>query len=195
MEFINEEPKQIDYTLKILILGKERIGKSIFAQRLNINNNSKEFFSLDYLSHIRTIGVNYLMKYIKVHNKIFKCNIFDTSGDVKFADILYIYFKNANVILLFYDAFDRSSFQKIKDIYYQNRNIPNCIFALIRTKYELSIQSQNNDYVSDEEAMEYADKNNMLFTHISSFEKYDNGIEQLLNLILIEYLCQNSTNN
>ena len=45
MEFINEEPKQIDYTLKILILGKERIGKSIFAQRLNINNNNKEFFN------------------------------------------------------------------------------------------------------------------------------------------------------
>ena len=43
--------------------------------------------------------------------------------------------------------------------------------------------------------MEYADKNNMLFTHISSFEKYDNGIEQLLDLILIEYLCQNSINN
>ena len=195
MEFINGEPKQLEYILKTIIVGKEKTGKSIFAQRLIINNNNKEFFQLDYLKYIPTIGANFLMKSIKVNNKIFKFNIFDTSGDDKYANILNIFFKEANAILLFYDAFNRNSFEKVKDIYYQNRNIPNCIFALIRTKYELTIQSHNNDYVSDEEAMEYADKNNMLFAHISSFEKYDNGIEKLLNLIVIEYLCRNNTNN
>ena len=190
MEFINGEPKQ--YFLKTIIVGKKKIGKSIFAQRL-INNN-KEFFKLDYLSYLSTIGANYLMKCIEVNNKIFIFNIFDTSGDDKYANIRKTFFKEANVILLFYDAFDRNSFEKVKDIYYQNK-IPNCIFALIRSKYELSLKLQNDDYVSDEEAMEYADKNNMLFAHISSFEKYDNGIEKLLNFIIIEYLCRKNTNN
>ena len=69
---------------------------------------------------------------------------------------------------------------------------------LIRVKYDLNIKSDNNeniDFVSDEEAMEYSDKNNMIFLHISSFEKYDNGIENLLNLILKLYLLKINNNN
>ena len=40
--------------------------------------------------------------------------------------------------------------------------------------------------------MEYADKNHMIFLHISSFEKYENGIENLLNLICKQYLLRNN---
>ena len=68
---------------------------------------------------------------------------------------------------------------------------------LIRVKYDLNIKSDNNeniDFVSDEEAMEYADKNNMIFLHISSFEKNDKGFENLLNLITKQYLLQNKNN-
>ena len=189
MEFINGEPKQIDYDIKIIMSGKEE-EKYIFLERLIMNDkvSSKLDISFD------PIGFDSKSKCIKFKNKIFRLYIFNYYG----IELGYNIIRCSDVFLLFYDAYDRYSFEKVKNkvkyIYeqyeLQNNNF-NCILFLIRSKYELSLKSQNDDYVSDEEAMEYADKNNMLFTHISSFEKYDSGIKNLLNLILIEYLRRN----
>ena len=195
MEFIIRKPQQIDYDLKIIVIGKVKIGKSIFIKRISVDNNYKEFSKLNNSNYIPTIGVHFNVKFLKFNDKIFKLQIWDFSGDDRFENFVKDYYLNSNVILVFYNGF-LQSFQKIKDIYnYQYNNNPNSIFALIRTKYELTIKSEDDEYVSDEEAMEYADKNNMLFAHISSFEKYDNGIEKLLNLILIEYLRKNNNYN
>ena len=62
------------------------------------------------------------------------------------------------------------------------------IYFLIRSKYELNLNSQNDEIVSDEEALEFADKNNLIFAHISSFENYGNGIDNLFDLILKEII-------
>ena len=56
----------------------------------------------------------------------------------------------------------------------------------------LYIKTQNKDFVSNEEAMEYADKNNIFVLYISSFEKYNNGINNLLNYVLKQYLLNNN---
>ena len=194
MEFINGEPKQIDYDIKIIMSGKEE-EKYIFLERLIMNDkvSSKLDFSFD------PIGFDSKSKCIKFKNKIFRLYIFNYYG----IELGYNIIRCSDVFLLFYDAYDRYSFEKVRDKvkyiydehYEQQNNNFNCILFLIRSKYELSLKSQNDDYVSDEEAMEYADKNNMLFTHISSFEKYDSGIKNLLNLILIEYLRRNNKNN
>ena len=194
MEFIISRPQQIDYDLKIIVAGKEKIGKSIFIQRISVDNNYKEFSKLNNSNYIPTIGVDYKVKFLKFNDKIFKLQIWDTSGDDRFENIVKGYYLYSNVMLLFYNGF-LQSFQKIKDMYYQYSNNPNCIFAIIRAKYELTLKSGGDEYVSDEEAMEFADINNILFAHISSFEKYDSGIEKLLNLILIEYLRRHNNNN
>ena len=48
---------------------------------------------------------------------------------------------------------------------------------------------KNNFFVSDEEALEYiSNKNNFYFAHISSFEKYETGIKNLIEIILFYYL-------
>ena len=46
----------------------------------------------------------------------------------------------------------------------------------------------NEDIVSDEEALEYADKNKLYFSHLSNFLKYETGINQIFELALNEYL-------
>ena len=69
---------------------------------------------------------------------------------------------------------------------YLNTNKKQICF-LIRSKYDLNLNLEKNEIVSDEEALEFADKNNFIFTHISSFEKYGNGIDNLFDIIFKEY--------
>ena len=45
--------------------------------------------------------------------------------------------------------------------------------------------------VSEEEALEYASKNNILFAHISIVEKYASGINELIDKALKEYYKRN----
>ncbi len=40
--------------------------------------------------------------------------------------------------------------------------------------------------------MEYADENKIIFFHIASLEKYETGINQLIKLILDEYIRKNN---
>ena len=50
----------------------------------------------------------------------------------------------------------------------------NTLFALIRSRYdEYSETNENKKIISDEEALEYADLNNLFFTHLSNYEKND----------------------
>ena len=60
------------------------------------------------------------------------------------------------------------------------------IIILVRNKYDLEInkKSKINDFVSDEEALELADKYNIKFAHVFSIDKYGNGIKELLTLAL-----------
>ncbi len=129
----------------------------------------------------------------KIFNgKIYKFQFWDTSGLECFDSVTKGYSKGANIILIFYDALDKSSFEKAK-IHFKNsfensfENSPNIIYFLIRSKYELELSSKKDNIVSDEEALKFADENHLIFTHISSFENYGNGIDNLFDLILKEY--------
>lgn len=95
-------------------------------------------------------------------------------------------------MLIFFDAFDKNSFIWAKEKYFELLNIVNfrTKFILIRNKYELSLNSNNKikDFVSDEEALEFADEHIMLYFNIFIFEKYGNGIKESLESILFNYL-------
>ena len=116
------------------------------------------------------------------------------TGKEKYLSIEKVFLRGCYAALLFYDSFNRKSFERIKRAYSLHKDILNNMVFLIRTECDLNMKSEINDFVSDEEAIEYADKNNMIFLHISSFEKNDNGFENLLNLITKQYLLQNKNN-
>ena len=44
------------------------------------------------------------------------------------------------------------------------------------------------DIIKDEEVLEYAEENNIIFSHISIFDKYEDGINELLIKILNKYI-------
>ena len=112
MEFIGNGDKY-DYLLKLRIVGKASIGKSIFLRRL-----SDEDFKLhkNSFNYIPTIGIDFLVKFIKFNNHIFKLEIWDTSGDERYRNINKAYFKGCFAFGLFYDTYDRDSFEIAKKL-------------------------------------------------------------------------------
>ena len=73
--------------------------------------------------------------------------------------------------------------------YAKERNEPNIpIFILVANKYDLCLESKDNDnIIPDEEAIEFAEANNILFAHLSLKEKYSNGIKELFDKALKEF--------
>ena len=187
IQFIQNE-KQIDFNLKIVITGKVSIGKTIFVNRLRSNNDNYYMFKAQPIDYVETIGYDFIVNTIKYHNKIFRMHIWDLSGNLRYKSIIDSYFYGTNTILIFFDAFDRDSFEIAKNIYEEKSQIyQDTIFCLIRSKYGNS-EKELKDFVSDEEALEFADRNKLFFAHISCFEKYETGIKELISLILNKYL-------
>ena len=78
---------------------------------------------------------------------------------------------------------------KIKKNFFDNNFKRNTIFALIRNKYDIT-----KEEISDEEAIEFADSNNMLFFHLSLFEENETGIKELFENVFNEYLKRKKKN-
>ena len=93
---------------------------------------------------------------------------------------------------MFFDSSNKTSFQRAKTVFNIAKNVLNpneAIYVLISAKYDLYPKSKEDisDKVSEEEALEFAYKNNMLFAHISLMEKYSKGINELFDKALKEY--------
>ena len=185
--YFDKNIKKYDFELRIVFLGKAEIGKTILYKKIGLYNDYKQFKLLNK-DYIPTFGVEFMIIGKKFNGETYKLQIWDLTGQETFKNIIRSYYNNASFILIFYDALDKDSFEEAKNYYEKvKENNHNPIYFLIRNKYDLSLNSKKNEIVSDEEALEFADKNNLIFTHISSFEKYGNGIDNLFDLILKEY--------
>ena len=166
--------KKYDYILKTLLLGHEKTGKTIFLKRIWLYENYKYFqqLSKEYRKTKEIDFKNFLKKF---NDKIYELQIQDSAGKERFQSIKKAFYKGAHIILIFYDAYDKDSFRFIKSAYEQAlENNNKAIYFLIRNKYELSLNLEKKEIISDEEALEFADTNNLIFVHLSSFENYGN---------------------
>ena len=116
--------------------------------------------------------------------------LWDVSGQERWEDTVYYLARGAGANLLFYDSFDRKSFLKAIEFYTNlYKSYPKSIYVLIKGKYDLPFNAENNNnIICDEEALEFANKNDIIFTHLSIYEKYENGINELFEKIFLKYL-------
>ena len=190
MEFLLSSYVDNNIYVKILIIGDPKVGKTLF------NNRIKEEGDLNYQifyqkekenSYIPTI-VEFSVKLIKYKNKYFKFQIWDISGNKRYQNKGEYYSRGAEAILIFYDALNRQSFERAQDLYQRfiYLNGKKETYFLVRNKYELALNSEIDDinFVPDEEAMEFATQNNIIFCHSSQFEKYETGTN-----FIFEYIC------
>ncbi len=100
---VNDE--EIPYVFKILLLGDGGVGKTSLLRRF-IHNT----FDQDYHS---TIGVQFMTKIVKFHNKTVKLVIWDIAGQSKHTTYRHLYYKAANGVILVYDLTRDNTFYNL----------------------------------------------------------------------------------
>ena len=170
-------------TINILLAADRAIGKNAFVLRLQ-NKNYKNYMEQEERL-LQTSGIDYFLlnliyKYINV-----KLQIWDTvwlNSPSFFLSCTS--FQKADIVFLFYDSSNKFTFESIKKRkhFFGDCRFKNKIFVLIRNKYDIT-----KEEISDEEAIEFADSNNMLFFHLSLHEKNETGIKELFENVLNEY--------
>ena len=81
MEFLPDDTKDYDYSLKVSIAGECDTGKSKFLKRI-INFHDINKFKKDFENYCPTFRFRFYSPYIKFKNKIFNLLIWDTTGQV-----------------------------------------------------------------------------------------------------------------
>ena len=143
-----------------------------------------------------TPGACFCSKSINFHNRDINLEFWDIVGQEKYQALVKFFLKDCQMIFIFYDSSDKASFERAKTFFNMakdNTKDKKVVMVLVSNKYDLHVKSKENiNKVSEEEALEYASKNNILFTHISIVEKYESGINELFDKALREYYKRNS---
>jgi small GTP-binding protein len=150
-----------DYTFKILLLGDASVGKTSFTKRYcyNIFNPSEHL----------TIGVDFHVKTIELHNKKIKLQIWDVGGEERFRFLLPTYCLGANAAFLLYDITRAPTLDNIPEwtsiVRQKGGSIP---IMLVGSKLDLA-ESQRE--IPTEHGVQIAEKNNFSdFVEISAKE-------------------------
>ena len=167
--------------IKIVFIGNSETGKSTFLSKIKDNYVDKD------AKYIPTIGGSYASLKKEYKNEDFVLDFWDTSGVEKYYSLIKFFYNNADAILIFYDSYDIKTFEKAKIMLNDCKNFitKNPLIALIRSRYDEYLKNNDDkNIVSDEGALEFADLNNIYFFHLSSFEKYENGLNELIKFVV-----------
>ena len=169
-----------NYLLKYIVIGDSSVGKSNILLRYTHNQFNEEYQS--------TIGVEFGAKNIKINNKIYRIQIWDTAGQENFRSITRAYYKNSVCALVVYDITKRESFENVQSWIQdcRNQSPKTIIMVLVGNKNDL----ENLREVSYDEGEEFAKNNDMIFFETSAktgknvsaiFEKTSQIISQKIN--------------
>ena len=83
------------YGLKIVLLGDEGVGKSSLIVRYVKNKFKKEYIS--------TMGVDFLIKQLKLEDDTIKCIIWDIGGQTQWREKLHLYLQGSDGAIIVVD--------------------------------------------------------------------------------------------
>ena len=173
--------------IKIALLGYEKTGKTTFIKYLE----KKSIEDINFFEYQPTNGASYHLQQLIYDNNYYQLNLWDTSGQEKYESLTKFFYSDADIILLFFSYNNEESFKKAKYLLKLVKDFSiksNVIIALIGNKYqEKNCSDEHNIKVSEEEVLEFAQKKNLIYGHLSILENYSNGIIELVYKIMREY--------
>ena len=177
---LNNDNK-INNRIKIVFLGSVKTGKTTFLMKIKDEKVDKD------LKYTSTIGGAYASYQLIIEHKNYGLDFWDVSGQERFYSLIKFYIKDADILLFFYNSYDISSFEAVKRMVETcKENVgKNAKFVLIRSRYDECLKINDNTNIVDEEALEYADLNNLYFMHLSNFDKNETANEFLKKVLSI----------
>ena len=201
MEIINDNEeisKLMDdsnfQTIKVCLIGIDNAGKTSFLDRIFYKKNFK-YYKKSIEGKIPSTSAQYHGIFVKYKDKLFKLELWDTVGKLIYFPLTEIFHRNAHIILNFYNPFKKESFEYIKKSF-QRVTLLNteflCNYIIIKNKCDLNETKDQKIIISDEEVIEYADKNKLSFRNLSNLENYGSGIEEIIEDCINGYLNKNN---
>ena len=172
----DEEKKDSDISIKLLLIGNTYVGKTLIVQKFIDNTFSKSTMS--------TIGVDLQSKIIDINGKKVKYLIWDTAGEDRMKTMTYSYYRGCHVILIVYDVTNQKSFENVTtwvecvDKFAKS----NVLRILVGNKTDLEDQR----VISKEDGKKLADENGLKFYEISA--KAVTGLCEMFEDIAKEYV-------
>ncbi len=157
-----------DYKIRLVLLGNSCVGKTSFANKL-CNYRYSHLYE-------PTIGVDYFAKTVRLNNKLMKYQVWDTTGQKKFAPILHSYYKN---VAGFIFVFDLNNVKSFKDLNYwllelYKINPDHHLYC----KLLIGNKTKTTNTISNTDIDKFCVKYNFLYTEIDI--KNDKHIENYL---------------
>ena len=189
IEKLNEDAKDYDKSIKVILLGDASVGKSSVIDRLKnnpFNYNKQPTLTLDHYNLI-----------IKINNYVLRMQIWDTAGQEKFDSITSTYYRSTDVAIFVYSIDNQESLNRIpgwiKELEEKNTNNAKkkeneeeqlMVKILIGNKSDL----EEDRKISFEEGSEFSKKNGFIhFVEISCKEEKDkennDNIDKIIEVI------------
>ena len=110
MDVNNEE--EVTISIKVTMVGSVGVGKTSIVNRYTKNIYEPESKS--------TVGANYCKKELVINKKIVLLDIWDTAGQEKFHSMGRHFYKNSNIVVIVYDITNITTFEDIKNYWYND---------------------------------------------------------------------------
>ena len=159
--------------MKVVLLGEAGVGKTSIIHQFTYHQ-----FDPDCIS---SISAQFISKTIDYQGYgAIKYDIWDTAGQERYRSMAKIFYKDAKVIVFVYDITSQSTFEGMKNYWYEQTKI-NCgkdaILAVVANKNDL----YGDQVVSDEVGQDFADEIGAIFQSTSALS--DSGIGKLFDHI------------
>ena len=92
-------------SIKIVFLGESNVGKTCLVKRYIQGEMGDGYSSTNASYHLKTI---------KVNEKYYECQLWDTSGYEKFRALTKIFINDSDIVVLVYDITNRNSFLQLE---------------------------------------------------------------------------------
>ena len=157
MENDNDD-KNYDYLFKYIIIGDSAVGKTNLLLKFTKN----KFID----SHQLTLAVEFGAKDVKIKNKIYRIQIWDTAGSERFRSITRSYYNNSVCAIVVYDIANKKSFENVSSWIEEVKDNSLKVITIILVGNKIDLIKERE--VSTEEGKEFADKNNITFFETSA---------------------------
>lgn len=168
--------REIHYTFKLVITGDSGVGKTSLLSRFTKNQ-----FNLEIRS---TMGFNSDYKIIEIEGKSVRGEIWDTPGQDRLRPIVVSFYRGAVGAMLVFDITNKDSFYDLKKWIREIKSYGDSIHATLL----IGNKSDRDEFrtVSQNEAMLFAQKNNLIYieTSASTAENVDRAFELILTEVL-----------
>jgi len=177
-------PSQYDYQVKIVLIGDSGVGKTTFFRAFTQLNLDEQTYA--------TIGVDFWSQVVPINNSKVKVVVWDTAGMERFRDLTKQYYRGTDIIILFYDITNKTSFESldtwiksVKKIVPEGDNI----FAIVGTKLDF----EEKRTVTRQEAEQFAQNNNATYFEVCSSNHKDDLASENTKAVILSTINTFST--